>query len=234
MKVVIKRERPLRTLLWSVLFIVIAGVIAVFFVHAERERFDSQIAQLRKERMLLARGHRRLLDDNEELRRRLAVAERSKEVESNAYARVNDHLRRLQDELQLAKEEVTFYQGITSNSGRRGVRIQRLQIDPAPVSGEYRFRVVLTRSSEDNNVLAGTIALHVDGALAGRPTSLAFERIESQQRNSLEFNFRHFQRIEGLLALPADFEPNSVEIELTTIEQDKQSILRESYAWPGK
>lgn len=234
MRVVIKRERPLRTLLLISLGLVAVGAAAVHFVHGEREQYDARIAELRKDRQQLTRENRSLAKENESLRRRVAVVERSNEIDSRAYAEVDEHLRALQEELQLVKEEVSFYQGIMSDGKQRGVRIQRFIIEPHDAAGRYKFRMVLTRSSGDDSVLTGNLSLSVDGERAGQTTRLSLNKVEALKRDRIDFKFRHFQRIEGELDMPQGFKPTSVEVVVSTIENNKSTSLRESFAWPNK
>ena len=231
MRVVIKRERPLRSLLFICLVIVAAAAVAIHFVHSEREVYDIQIAELRKERQRLTKENRRLLQEAETLRRSVATAKRSTDIDSRAYAEVNDHLRKLQQELLLAKEEVSFYQGIMSDGKGRGVRIHSFLMEPAEKAGRYRFQLVLTRSSEDDSVLSGTVLLIVDGDEGGISTRFHISRIAGKQ-DAIYFRFRNFQRINGEIALPTDFKPSSVEVEALTVIKDKTVSVRETFPWP--
>ena len=232
MRVVIKRERPLRSLLLICLAIVAAAAVAIHFVHAERELYDIQIAELRKERQRLTKDNRRLLEEADTLRRSVETAKRSTDIDSRAYAEVNDHLRKLQQELLLAKEEVSFYQGIMSDGKGRGVRIHSFLMEPAEEAGRYRFQLVLTRSSEDDSVLTGTVLLIVDGDEGGISTRFHISRIGAEKQDAIYFRFRHFQRLNGEIALPKEFKPSSVEVEALTVIKDKTVSVRETFPWP--
>lgn len=232
MEVIVRRHRPLLTALLVALAVVAMGAAAWTMLRSERERLGGQLRGLQMEQRRLAAENRQLAADNEALTRELARVERASQIEAQAYEQVNTHLGVLQEELQAAKEEVSFYQGIMSKSGTAGVRIQRFTVEPAQAPGRYLFRLVLTRGLKDDTVFKGSVVIAVDGELNKKAKRLAHQETVAAAGTEIAFRFRHFQRIENELVLPERFIPKSVTVQVRS-DGKKSSELEESFAWPS-
>ena len=239
MKVVVRRQRPLLFTLIVILILVILGAAGWTFIKEESERSHTRASEMATENQRLVVENQRLVAENqrlagayETLSREVVRIERASEIESRAYAEVDAHLGALQEELQAAKEEVSFYQGITAESGAPGVRIQRFSVEPGQGARHYRFRLVLTRGLKDDTVFEGSIEIAVDGELGQTVRRLSHHEAMAAGGDAISFKFRYFQRIEDELALPEYFAPKSVTVRIRA--KGKESAeLEQSFAWPS-
>ena len=155
-----------------------------------------------------------LQKQNLELRQSLVNLERTRQVEVKAYAGVELHLTELQNRILSLEEEVAFYRGIVSSTGKRGVSVQRLFMFPRLEAGKFRFQVVLTRDMKSDKVQKGTLSLSVAGEQNGESRKLSAAKLFGTNGSELEFSFRFFQRLEGEISLPLEFVPRRVHVKI--------------------
>ena len=124
-----------------------------------------------------------------------------------------------------------FYRRIMSTDRGQGLRIQTLTIKPEGTGGHYHFELVLTRTIDNDRVAEGTVALTVSGERDSRPAELSHVSVVESGEEHLEFSFRYFQRIEGLLSLPPGFVPRRVFVKVDAMGE-KPSRTEQSFEWP--
>lgn len=232
MTLVVRKRRPFLVLALLILVGVATGGGAWWHFASDGLRLDRELARLSAERDALQRATATLERERDALSRRVAVLERARQVETQAYSRVNEQLVELQDQLLVLKEEVAFYQGIVRDDrASTGVRIQRFVVEPEEGQTEFRFRLVLTRGIRSDNVATGAVSLVVDGYQDGKRVRLDLAKLMPFPVGPLEYSFKHFQRLEGRLRLPARFVPKRVMVQVAPSRQGARP-LRETYDWP--
>lgn len=173
-----------------------------------------------------------LREGNTDLRARVAILERAQQVEGKAYEGVDVHLRSLQDEVLALKEEVAFYRGIVSAGKEKGLKIQTFVVDKENSSGAYRFQLVLTQNLKRVKMISGTVKLNIVDEQNGKPRRLLLSDMSGQQANSLKFEFKFFQRIEGRFTLPDGFKPDRLQIQVVS-KGKKPASVEKSFEWQG-
>lgn len=164
-----------------------------------------------------------------ELTAEVSGAAIQKRVDAEAYAQVEKSLADLQSRLGEQSQELAFYRGIVSPAdGMSGLRVQRLRVLPGVEAHQYRLRVVLIQAGRQDAAVAGSLEVTVDGQQAGRAVSLPLGEIADQSK-ALSFSFRYFQELEADITLPADFEPQRVQVEVRTKAAD--APVRQAYVW---
>jgi hypothetical protein len=233
MRIVVRRQRPLVAFVTGlVLCATLAGSIW-WLLERERGRVVTELERLRHERDRLKSSATSLARDKEGLARRVAILERARQVEFEAYGRVEQELATLQQQILELKEEVVFYRGIVTDGNKSGkVRIQRFVLEPESTPRDFRFRLVLTRGMGNDKVASGAVTLAVDGDRGGERLRLDLQDLAPIPAGPLEFNFKHFQRIEGRLTLPEGFEPRRVVVHVDTAPSGSEP-LRETFQWPS-
>jgi hypothetical protein len=160
---------------------------------------------------------------------RLAAAEVARRVDREAQAQVEKSLAELQARLGEANQELAFYRSIVSPSdGIFGMRIQRLRLQPALAPRRYRVRLVLVQASRLEAVTTATADLTVEGVRGGRAASLPLSEIGTSSK-VLNFAFRYFEEVETEIELPADFVPQTVQVEVRPAKG--ASPIRQAYPW---
>ena len=170
--------------------------------------------------------------DADELRRQITVLQTSQEIDRETYARVESNLRELQLRIQIQEEELAFYQGIISpEDGYAGLRIQSINFTAAELEQHYIVRLVLVQSISHDQRVTGVVRLHIEGSRAGEADELSPDEILiDPESGNIPYAFRYFQGLQGEVVLPADFEPDQVNVEIRPQGAGGRPILH-SFEW---
>lgn len=160
-----------------------------------------------------------------DLRERLAIAERSGQVDRQAHDELRRTLDGLNGEILQLREELAFYRGIVSPSdARRGVRIHDLEVDG--VGEAWRYRLMLIQAMQHDRQAQGTATLTVFGTAAGEPASFAVHP------DGTAYDFRYFQALDGDILLPQGFTPDRIEVVLQP-RSERETAIQQTFDWPG-
>ncbi len=181
----------------------------------------------------LSHAAQRLESANTGLRERVAILERAAQVKREAYAQVQHTLRSLQDQVLDLQEELAFYRGIVASGAvSRGLNIQSVRLVPVGDSGQYHYKLVLTRGMKNDKVIQGHVTLAITGQQGGNTISLALPELTGRPGTELKFRFQYFQRLEGQLTLPQGFVPHRVSV-VATSPGPPQMHDEKTYNWPN-
>jgi hypothetical protein len=226
-RLVVRPHRPWKDAVsWAIAAGVVVGALWAAFEYGRwRAGFDH--VEAARARARLVAELREARDLNGVLRDKVALLERSSEIEETARAQVQGGLGELQDQLLELREELAFYRGIVSpDDAGTGIRVQSLKLTRGPQPRMYHWRLVLIQSIKHEQRASGTVELTVHGARDGQPARLGPQ--ELGQNSGLPYSFRYFQDFEGDLLLPDGFVPGRVEV--TVVPRSGEQV-RKSYDW---
>ena len=229
---VIRQHRPVRDLIIAGVAVLAIGASAYALYMNASDWAQEELSVLSEERDELMITVEALREGNTVLRERVAILERAQQVEGKAYKDVDVHLRSLQDEVLALKEEIAFYRGIVSAGKEKGLKIQTFVVDKESSSGAYRFQLVLTQHLKRVRMISGTVKLNIVDEQNGKPRRLMLSDMSGQQANSLKFEFKFFQRIEGRFTLPDGFKPDRLQIQVVSRGKRPASVEK-SFEWQG-
>ncbi len=186
----------------------------------------------RREREELQQIIDRQAADADEFRRQIAGLRTSQEIDQETYAQVESNLSQLQLRIQTQEEELAFYQGIISpENGLAGLRIQTLNLTKAESDLQYVLRLVLVQAISHDQRVAGVVRFNIEGVRDGETLQLSPEEVlVDHESGDMPYAFRYFQGLQRNLALPADFQPSQVNVEIWPQGSRSQPILH-SYEW---
>jgi Family of unknown function (DUF6776) len=215
-------------------------VVVVLLVAGGWELYDIgklhgviELAQVRADNNTLGRKIRKLMKENNEMVEKLAILERSSQIDQQAAQAVKSDLAQLEDELQAAREEVEFYRGIVAPGDvNPGLRIHRFALEAGLAGGEFHYDLVLTQLKHNDQFISGVVDWKVVGTRNGEPAELELSGVTDPEIRQLKFRFRYFQDLTGEIRVPEGFEPDHVE--LTVIPEGKggQSPVVQKFNWP--
>lgn len=230
-KLVVKSHRPLKQRLVIALSVVatVFAAWALFEYGRYRAGFD-HIAAAREYDALL--GVNAALEDQlEQLREKVALLERTLQVERKASADVKISLSALQGEILELNEELAFYRGIVSpRDASRGLRLQSFKLTPLGSDGTYRYKVVLTQVLKNDRLAYGSVRLRLEGTEDGRPKVLELAQVTEKKLRELNYKFKYFQSLEGKLQLPAAFTLQRVTVEVRPRGR-RQDPIEKTFEW---
>lgn len=204
--VIVRSHHPrLRRVLRVVLAVGLLVLGWLLYEYGRASAGYSLVDARQREQVLLTRADE-LGAENQRLVARIAVLEKSAEVDRRAYEEVDRNLADLQNELLELRQEVDFYRGIVhSEDAAPGLRIQSFKLrreDPT----QYQYRLVLTHLASTRARVEGEAEIALSGIMDGAEVELSRAALLGEGER-LRFNFRHFQELRGSLTLPAGFVP---------------------------
>ncbi len=229
---IVRQHRPVRDLVLAGVAAIAMGASAYALYMNASAWAQEELSVLSEERDELMITVEALREGNTVLRERVAILERAQQVEGKAYEDVDVHLRTLQDEVLALKEEIAFYRGIVSAGKEKGLKIQTFVVDKESSSGAYRFQLVLTQHLKRVKVISGTVKLNIVDEENGKPRRLLLRDMSGRQANSLKFEFKFFQRIEGRFTLPDGFKPDRLQIQVVS-KGKRPASVEKSFEWQG-
>lgn len=117
------------------------------------------------------------------------------------------------------KEELAFFETLLPTAtGPAGISIRRLTLEmDAP--GQLRYRLLAMQGGGDVRDFSGALQLAVTMSLAGKDLVQLYPEPKSAQADSFRLEFKHYQRVDGVLTLPAGAVVKTVEARV--LEQGK-------------
>ena len=169
---------------------------------------------------------------SDELRRQLAIAQTSGEIDRETYSRVESNLGDLQAKIQAQEEELVFYRGIVSpQDGVAGLRIQSLEVVPGDGERRYTLRLVLVQAIVHSRRISGDVKLQLEGTRNGQTATFDVADLAAGDgRYDMSYAFRYFQGLEAELELPVGFEPQHVNVEIVPSEA-RADHVSQSFEW---
>jgi hypothetical protein len=205
MPLIIRRHDPARTrrawlllgLIWAGSLLIVAAVVASFVPSAPRSADTAQLAAAARE--------------NESLKARIAVLERSDQVAKSALVDVQQSMRERDEEVDALRADLAFYGRLVGGAKREGLAVHMLAIKAVKESQAWNFVATLTQNFKRGQDVKGRLTLSVEGVQGGKLATLDWSALNQGQNNSgIEYGFKYFQQVSGTIMLPPGFAPNRV------------------------
>jgi hypothetical protein len=193
-----------------------------------------ELQSMRTEHAGLRRHYQALNKENNALRERNTILERSSQIDQQAARDVQAQLASLQEELQAAREEVEFYRGIIAPGDvASGLRIHRFELTPGLQSNEYHYDLVLTQMKRHDRVVAGLVEWSIAGKKGDEIRELTLSDVTRPEVEHLDFRFRYFQHLTGIVSLPEGFQAREVVLSVRSTAKDAPEPVEQSFEWPA-
>lgn len=233
-KLVVRSHQPRRT---GVL-LACGGLALLFssFVLYEWGRYKGGYDGLRadRERRALLDELDELKSSNSALREEIAMLATSRDVDREAYLRVESSLSSLQGTIAQQREQLAFYRGIVSPAdGASGLQIQELVVSQGSADSEYRVKLTLVMAAaRHDRSVSGSVDVALEGAHNGAPATYPIDEllVGDAKGPDLAFKFRYFQNFERELQLPEGFVPDRVMVEVNPKGRSAKAIRR-AFEW---
>ena len=192
-----------------------------------------ELESVRTEYAVMKKKNSDLLGDNKSLSGRVAVLERSADIDRQATEDVRNDLAQLEEELQAAREEVEFYRGIVSPGDvQSDLRIHRFKLKGDALPGRYVYDLVLTQLKYSKEPVSGLVYWRISGFMLGEPGELALAGVTHPAVYQLTFRFRYFQSLSGVITLPEGFEATQLTLTVIPENSDHQEPVEQIFDWP--
>ncbi|MCB1830102.1 MAG: hypothetical protein H6964_11280 [Chromatiaceae bacterium] len=165
---------------------------------------------------------------------KLAVLERSSQIDQEAVRKVRDELKNYQQERLQLDEELTFLRSMVSTKDdREGVQIHRFSLKKGDGEGVFQYRFTVTQSMNNGDTASGWAFLAVDGLKEGEPMWLPLREMTKEKTERIKVRFNQFQDIEGIIQLPENFKPLKVIVEVKPSNKNLPEV-KQRFDWVVK
>lgn len=220
------------TPLWQTLIVLVIIMALVAWIVWQafdfgryRAGFDS--SQVGTVRNALHEELTELRAQNSELRQRLAVLERGDQVDKKAGESAREQFRQLQEDRSRLEKEVAFLRSIvTPDQSEEGLQIKDFSLRTGGKDDDYRFRFVLTRSKKGKNRVKGKVSVSLFGISDGKIIEVEPDAITVGKKSAIDFRFKNFQTLEGVVRLPEGFAPDSLMLKINPTTKGYDEFVR--------
>lgn len=174
-----------------------------------------------------------LRQENEALKRQIAILDRSSAVDQQTGAELQETLTALRQRVAQLEEDVLFYrQVVEEETEETGLVIGQLDIDATRSPDRYRYKLVMRQQDADGDTyLTGHVNFNLVGQLQDQQVILPLRDLsEFEDELDIRLRFKYFQNIEGELALPEGFQPDRIQIAAVATEPVSKRI-NEDFGW---
>jgi cell division protein FtsB len=188
----------------------LASLAGTYFVL--RATIAPQYARVTQE---LAQARRALAASDAEktqLQRKLAQHERGEQVAERANSELQQALAARQEEIASLRSDLGFYQRLMEGGAQQpGVSVHSLVLRATDDPRAFQFALTLSQNLKRNRQASGTVELSVSGAAGQHSARLGLAELGGSG-TALEFSFKYFQQLAGVIMRPEGFKPASVHL----------------------
>ena len=208
----------------------LAAIATSFYVgrdlgRAQLSLLKQQVQQLQHQLSENERGLQRA-------RQQVANLTLGAEVDRKAGEDVRQQIKALKTEIAALEQDNTFYRNLMSPSkNRSGLTIGALELLSTTDERRFQYRLVVQQLATRHEVLTGSLTFSVVGRQVGEPVRLHLKDISREvSSENIKLRFRYFQTLEGTLRLPAEFEPERVELVAKSTGKNA-AVVEKKYGW---
>ncbi|MFT6094746.1 MAG: hypothetical protein ACJA2Q_002651 [Pseudohongiellaceae bacterium] len=225
--------RPARRVILGLLLVVGVGASAAGgFLYSYYVTIESQQGELAS-REELSEGLQSSELENSDLRRQIAILDRSSVMDQRATEEVQFTIVTLRERVAQLEQDIVYYRQVVSDeTGETGLVISQLDIATTSTAGVYSYKLVLRQLDADgDSYLIGFVNINLVGS-QGEVQMIFPLREVSQEQDLLDIRlrFKYFQNIEGSLTLPEGFVPERVQIAAVSTEPVEKDI-NQDFSW---
>lgn len=232
-RMIVVPYRPARRVLVALLLCIGVGASAaagfIYSYYASRESQQVELA----DRQVLSQELQRYEAENSELRRQIAILDRSSVMDQRATEEVQTTIRSLRERVAQLEQDIVYYRQVVSDeTGETGLVISQLDIATSSQQGTYSYKLVLRQLDADgDSYLIGTVNVNLVGSQGEEEMTLPLRQLSQEQEElDIRLRFKYFQNIEGTLTLPEGFAPERVQITAVSSEPVEKNIDQD-FSW---
>ncbi len=140
------------------------------------------------------------------------AAESQLNIERSLQAQLNRQIKTLESENVKLKDDLSFFESLLpTNTGAEGISIRRFKVEMAEPA-QLRYRLLLMQGGKLVSDFTGNYQLVVTLVQEGKSAMMTFPK--SDATDKFKLSFKHYQRVEGVLALPEGATVKSVQIKV--------------------
>lgn len=191
---------PMRFVFW-VFVLGLAGAIALWAYDLGRS-FAGFGPNVSAQLSVMEQRVKQLELERERLSSLVSAAESEISIERAALNPLRAQIKSLEADNTRLKEDLTFFEGLLpANTGSQGISIRRIALEPL-AANQVRYRMLVMQGGGSKQEFHGELQLAVSAFQEGKNVMIAFPKEKSGDSERYKLNFKHYQRLEGVLVLP--------------------------------
>ncbi|MCF6193976.1 MAG: hypothetical protein L3J46_06550 [Kangiellaceae bacterium] len=226
---VIKQQK---SQLWyvSVGLLMLLTLVGVFIVGRYLALSDLSSTKLHLQEALNELSKSKLA--KEELNEKLVMQHQSSQIDSQSSKQLVNNVKELQQAQNDLESELAFYRRIMSPEQEKdGLNVDEFQISSSDIPQNFHFRLTLIQAGKQSRYLKGSVVIQVEGLLNGKKTEYDVRELGTFESKQLNFQFKYFQNIQGLIQLPGGFIAHKVSISAKTKGRGKKYNIERQFDW---
>ena len=222
-----------RPLLWGLSFFAM-GLITLFSLWVsfeygrsvagyDRANADAYIEQLTVQ---VVESKAEMIESN----RQATMLVRNSKIDDDAFNKIKETLVQVNNEVSELTKELSFYKSIVApEQGKPSLEIQSILLK-SKGKGDYSYTIMVSQRGRNTQFTRGTIAVSIKGVRKGKEETLLLADVANNLKKPLKYGFKYFQNFEGVMSLPAAFQPDYLHI-VVKPSTDKIKTVDEQFAW---
>lgn len=152
--------------------------------------------------------------DMAQLQQQLARHQRGQQVAENANKELQQALAARSEEISSLRNDLSFFQRLMEGGSQQaGLAVHSLSLRATDDPRSFQFALTLSQNLKRNRQAAGRVELSISGANGDKSSRLGLQELGGTVPG-LEFSFKYFQQLTGVIMLPEGFRPGSVNIKV--------------------
>jgi hypothetical protein len=232
-KMIVVPHRPRQRFLFTTLVLMGVAVSAAggFSYGYYKTMLAQEVEQAGREQLQQNLDASRI--ENADLRRQIAILERSSQMDQRANAEVQGTISGLRQRIAQLEQDIVYYrQVVAEETEDTGLIIGQFDISATSDPRRFRYKLVLRQEDADGDTfLTGHANVNLVGSNTEGQLILPLRDVsEDEEQLDIRLRFKYFQNIEGELALPEDFTPERVQIAAVSVEPVEKNI-NQNFSW---
>jgi|SRR5450830_15020 len=135
-------------------------------------------------------------------------------IDHSMQKQLAEQVKTLTSENQKLKDDLAFFEGLMpSGTGTDGITVQNLKVE-LQGQGQLRYRALVMQGVKNTKDFDGELQFSVSLVQAGKPVTMAFPDPKSGDAGKLKLSFKHYQRLEGVIAIPDGATAKNVQVKV--------------------
>ncbi|MEX2131490.1 MAG: DUF6776 family protein [Pseudohongiellaceae bacterium] len=225
--------RPYRRVLGlAAVLLVLSGGAATGYQYSSY-RNNSGLVTDSSPQVQIARELDTLQEENSDLRRQVALLDRTSVMDKAANEEIQLTVKTLRERVAQLEQDVLFYRQVMSEeTDTSGLIIGQMDIEATGQPNRYRYKLVMRQQEADGDTfLIGHVNVNLVGRQGEEQVIVPLRDIsETEDQLDIRLRFKYFQNIEGELELPFGFTPQQIHIAaVSSAPSDK--TLNKNFSW---
>lgn len=232
-RMVVVPHRPRRRVLFTAA--VLLGVLASALGGWAYGYYKTMLSQetIQADRAELLADLQTVQTENAELKRQIAILDRSSMMDQRATEEVQSTIRTLRERVAQLEEDIVFYRQVVSEEIEdTGLVIGQFDISATAQAGRFRYKLVMRQEDADGDTfLLGHVNINIVGQQDNEQVVYSLRDVSSDEDElDIRLRFKFFQNIEGVLELPEGFTPDRIQIAAASTEPVVKT-LNQDFSW---